>query len=247
MVCSSGIGFDPRIGGTRHTFGFEGIWQGTAVLYDHQTSSLWMHVTGTCFDGKHAGVVLERIPTGRHTTWKDWRTLHPETDVMAQEERWMNRPGDAGYFPREGSRAGSGFLPSTFGRTIQHRDPRLELHDLVYGIVVKGKARAYPYRRLESAGVAEEEVEGVPVSVWFDRASRSAAAFDRRVAGTTLSFARDAKGALRDAKTKSRWTMDGLCVEGPSAGVQLQPLRGLQAEWYGWYANHPKTTLWQQF
>ena len=233
--------------GTRLTFGFEGIWQGTAVLYDHQTNSLWMHVTGRCIHGKHKGVVLERLPTGRHTTWQDWRASHPRTDAMAPEKRWMDRPADQGYFPREGSRSGDPYLPPTFTPTIQTRDDRLALGDLVYGIEVGDVARAYPFRRLESAGFVAEVVAGVPVTVWFDRASRSAAAFDARVDGTTLTFARNEAGAIHDVQTKSLWTMEGLCVQGTHAGVQLKALRGLMAEWYGWYANHPKTTIWRQY
>lgn len=247
MVCSSGIGFDPLIDGTRHTFGFEGIWQGTAVLYDHQTRSIWMHLTGTCIEGKHEGVVLERLDTGRHTTWRDWLTLHPDTDVIARDPRWMNRAGDTGYFAREGARSGSAFLPPTFGQTIHDRDDRLEPHALVYGVVVGKTARAYPFHRLESAGLAEEVVAGVPVTVWYDRRARSAAAFDRRIGDVTLTFALDSKGVIRDAATKSRWTLDGVCVEGARLGVRLKPLRGLMAEWYGWFANHPQTTLWRQF
>ncbi len=235
------------VGGERLTFGFEGIWQGTAVLYDHQTRSLWMHLTGECFDGKHAGTVLARVPTGRHTTWADWKGLHPATEVLALVKALVGRADDTGYFPRESSRAGEGYFPPTFVPTIQSRDARLAPHELLYGVVVGGQARAYPYRRLQSAGLVEERLGKVPITVWFDRKARSAAAFDRRVGENELRFQRDPDGSIRDQKTRSRWTLDGVCVEGARQGVQLTPLRGLQAEWYGWYAFHPKTTLWRQY
>lgn len=244
MVCSSGIGFDPVVGGKRLTFGFEGIYQGTAVLYDHQTQSFWMHLTGECFAGAHAGTVLARVPTGRHTTWADWRALHPDTDVLALQKRWMGKQGDRGYFAREGAASGAPYLPETFTQTIQDVDPRLEASDLLHGVVVGGSARAYPFKRLKASPVVEETLAGVPVTVWFDAASRSAAAFDRRVGGTTHAFLRDEAGILRDRATRSRWTMDGTCSAGALAGAQLEPLRGLMSEWYGWYALHPQTTVW---
>ena len=244
MVCSSGIGFDPVVHGTRLTFGFEGIYQGTAVLYDHQTKSLWMHLTGECFRGTHAGTVLARMPSGRHTTWADWKTLHPDTDVLAREARWMDQPGDRGYFPREGLQSGDPYLPGTFTETIETLDPRLAAHELLYGVVVEGRARAYPYLRLAKAPIVEETLGAMPVTVWFDATSRSAAAFDRRLRGTLHSFARDEAGVVRDRATRSRWTMDGTCVEGELEGAQLTPLRGLMSEWYGWFALHPKTSIW---
>ena len=198
MICSSGIGFDPVVQGKRLIFGFEGIFQGTAVLYDRQTKSFWMHLTGACFAGRHAGVVLERIPTGRHTTWADWKALHPETDVLAREARWIDQPGDAGYFPRDGSRSGSAFLPKTFGRTIKTVDARLAANDLLYGVVVAQQARAYPFARLAETPIVEEVLAGVPVTVWFDPGSRSAAAFERTLDGVVRSFLRDDRGVVRD-------------------------------------------------
>ena len=247
MVCSSGIGFDPVVDGKRLTFGFEGIWQGTALLYDHQTRSLWLHLTGTCIEGKYKGTVLDRIPTGRHTVWTAWQTAHPYTTVLKPDPRWIGKPGDTGYFTARGAKSGSAFLPPTFTPTIQTRDDRLELHDLVYGVVVGETARAYPFRRLKSARITEEVVGDVPVSVWYQSSSLSAAAFDRRLEGKILSFGMDEKGVVRDEGTKSRWSMEGLCIDGPLQGRQLTPLRGLMSEWYGWYANHPKTTLWRQY
>jgi hypothetical protein len=231
--------------GRRLHFGFEGIWQGTAVLYDRETASLWMHLTGECFAGPLAGARLAQAPTGRHTTWADWRASHPATDVMKPEPRLEGARDDRGYFPREAARSGDPRLPSVFGPTIQTRDPRLELHDLVYGVVVDGKARAYPFERLaRGGGVVEERLGAVPATVWFDARARSAAAFDARLGGRVLTFERLPDGGLVDRETGSAWGLDGRAVRGPLEGRSLAPLRGLMTEWYGWYASYPTTTLW---
>jgi hypothetical protein len=239
VICSSGIGFDPMVGGTRLTFGFEGIWQGTAVLYDHQTGSLWMHLTGECFQGEHAGTVLARLDSGRHTTWADWRRAHPATDVLRPDPRLRDR-----YFDAASARSGSPRLPPEFPGTIRDRDPRLAPNDLLYGVVVGETARGYPFARLAAAPVVEERVGDVEATVWFDAASRSAAAFDRRLGERLLSFSFSEPGRLRDAGTGSTWDMEGRCTAGALAGSALRPLRGLTTEWYGWYAAYPRTTLW---
>lgn len=232
------------VDGERLTFGFEGIWQGTAVLYDHQTRSLWMHVTGACFEGEHEGTVLARIPSGRHTTWGDWVANHPRTRVLQPDPALVMADGDRGYFPAEGAASGSDYLPSYFGATIQTRDPRFALHALVYGVVVGGQARAYPFHRLQNAPVVDERVGDVEVTVWFDPQSRSAAAFERTVDGRPLTFAMATPGRVRDAETGSTWDMEGHCLAGRLKGTHLKPLRGLMAEWYGWYANYPRTSVW---
>jgi hypothetical protein len=246
VICSSGVAYDPRVDGQRLTFGFEGIWQGVAVLYDHQTKSLWMHLTGECFSGKLKGRVLKRLGTGRHTFWTDWRRHHAVTDVMAPDPRYVGRKADRGYFARHACRSGSTYFPDGFPGTIQHRDARLRRCDLVYGVVAGGRARAYPFLDLLfTKGVLEETVGGVEATIWYDRFTRSAAAFDRKRGETLLAFRVRPDGLREDLQTKSRWNMEGICVGGPSKGTRLVPLEGVMAEWYGWAAHHPETEVWQ--
>ena len=192
MVCSSGVGFDARLDGERLLFGFFGIYQGTAVLYDRDTGSLWLHLTGRCFEGPRAGRVLAMLPTGRHTTWAAWRDLHPDTDVMRPEPARRDL-----YFPREASRAGDPFLSEPFAATIATRDDRLPPHALVLGVVVGGRTRAYPYASLMVRETpVHEEVGEVPLVVLPDPEGRSAVAFDRRLDGRVLRFVREGPGAI---------------------------------------------------
>ena len=112
-------------------------------------------------------------------------------------------------------------------------------------MVVEGKARAYPFSRLRLAQVVEERLGKVDATIWFDRDSRSAAAFDRRVDRRVLTFAPIGRGVFRDDETRSSWNMEGTAVDGPLKGEQLKPLHALMAEWYGWFANYPETSVWK--
>ncbi len=238
MVCSSGVSFDPTLDGTRLTFGFEGVWQGTAILYDRDTGSLWMHFTGACFDGPRAGRALTPLATGTHTTWAAWRRDHPDTDVMAPDPRFARR-----YFTREEARSGSPFLSPQFDATITTRDRRLPLGELLLGVRVGDAARAYPFARLAATdGVVAEIVGGVPVTIWYEAASRTAVAFDARLDGRVLAFERHGAGFV-DPSTGSRFDVEGRCVAGPLLRQRLTRVPSLTAEWYGWVAHHPATTV----
>lgn len=243
MICTSGIGFDPRIDGERLTFGFRGIWQGTALLYERGTGSTWLHFTGACIDGVHKGRVLTPLSTGRHTTWAEWRATHPDTEVMKPEARYIGRPGDQGYFPRESAGRGQAFLPPGFAPTIQTRDARLPLHALVVGLRRGAKTRAIPVSALEATGVVAETWAGTPITVWRDPASGAVAAFEATVEGRPLTFRTGGDGRMQDAPGGSLWTFDGLCVDGPRKGTRLVRITHLLTEWYGWYAHHPETSL----
>ena len=245
MICSSAIGFDSRVDGKRLTFGFEGIWQGTAVLYDHQTNSFWMHITGECFHGPHTGTFLTPLETGRHTTWAEWMRTHPETDVLAYDPRLGVAGSEHGYFPRDGARSGQAFLPPAFPGTIETVDERLPANTLVRGVLVGSAARAYPLPRLARHGVVEELVGGVELTVWYDPESRSAAAYHRRVDGRRLSFRPSGAGRVEDVETGSVWSLEGRAVSGPLAGTTLVRARGLLSEWYGWRASYPQTTIFE--
>jgi hypothetical protein len=239
VICSSGIGFDPVVDRARLAFGFEGVWQGTAILYDRDTGSLWMHFTGACFDGPRAGRTLRPLPTGTHTSWAAWKRDHPDTDVMAPDERFASR-----YFRRDQCRSGDTYLPADFDATIGPRDARLELSDLLLGVTVGATNRAYPLARLAAtAGVVEETLEGVPVTVWYQADSRTAVAFDARLDGRARSFARRDEGFV-DRETGSRFDLDGRCVDGSLAGKRLERVPSLLSEWFGWFAHHPATTVY---
>jgi hypothetical protein len=244
VVCSSGATYDPVVRGERLLFGVEGAWQGTATMYDRSSGSVWLHLTGECVSGPFAGRVLRRVPTGRNTTWEEWLATHPDTEVMAREERWL-RPADGlGYFSRAGAQSGIDHFPPEMRDTLEWRDARLPRAALVYGLVADGAARAWPFERLGHTRVVHERVGQTDVTLWFHGPSRSAAAFDRRADGRLLSFEVGPGDTFLDSGTGSRWNLEGSCVQGPLRGTQLVPLEGLRAEWYGWYAAHRDTTLW---
>jgi len=238
VICSSGVSFDPQLDGKRLTFGFEGVWQGTAILYDRDTGSLWMHFTGACFEGPRAGRTLTSLPTGTHTTWAAWRRAFPDTDVMAPDPRYAS-----GYFDRASARSGNAGLPAGFSETIAPRDPRLPLEALLLGVRVGATARAYPLARLAAThGVVEEAVGGVPITVWYEAESRTAAAFSSRVDGRERTFERRGQEFF-DRETGSRFDMEGRCVGGPLVGKSLARTSSLLTEWYGWFAHYPLTTV----
>ena len=245
-VLSSGICYDPVVDGKRLIFGVEGAWFGTATLFDRQSGSVWLHVTGTCVSGPVEGKVLARHETGRVTTWAEWRSTHPATDVMAWDERYAPKAGRLGYFTRAGVRAGDPFVPPAMRHSFPRPDGRLLPNAVVYGVVASRLERAYPFDQFRKTTVVEEDLGTFPLTLWFDADSRSAVAFDRRLGEHVMSFVVDDHGAIRDRGTGSRWTLDGLCVEGQFEGRTLRPADGQRAEWYGWSAAHPQTTIWRR-
>lgn len=226
------------VDGQRLRFGFHGIWQGLAVLYDRGTQSQWLHLTGECMRGPLKGRRLERV-SGLHTTWLAWRKQHPQTTVMAVDPKFAAR-----YFPEESARRGIDFFPPEFPGTIRSRDERLPLSTLVYGVADGEQAMAIPLEEMRSNRdfVVQVEVGRMPVVFAYHEEADNVIAFDRRLGDETLRFQPQPKDGQLISLDGSRFDLRGRGVAGPRQGQQLRRV-GLQAEWYGWYAAHPTTML----
>ena len=143
MVCSSGVGFDPLIEGTRHTFYASGLYNGLFVMTDDQTGALWTHFDGTVLQGPLAGgeIELELQPIV-HMPWGDWREAHPDTLVPISETGYENRYRDV---------------------SLIHEDDRLGVGEFVLGVNVGPGYRAYVLASVAYDG---------PVAIADSRAAR---------------------------------------------------------------------------
>ena len=80
----------------------------------------------------------------------------------------------------------------------------------VIGLVINGKARAYPLRILTWHEIVNDELGGVPVTVTYCPLCNSAIAFDRRLDGRVLDFGttgklRHSDMVMYDRQTESWW------------------------------------------
>jgi hypothetical protein len=80
----------------------------------------------------------------------------------------------------------------------------------VIGLVIDGRARAYPLRILTWHEIVNDELAGVPVTVTYCPLCNSAVVFDRRVDGRVLDFGttgklRNSDLVMYDRQTESWW------------------------------------------
>jgi len=98
----------------------------------------------------------------------------------------------------------------------------------VIGLVINGKARAYPLRILTWHEIVNDELGGVPVTVTYCPLCNSAIAFDRRLDGLVLDFGptgklRHSDMVMYDRQTESWWQQFlGEGIVGAMTGKQLK-------------------------
>lgn len=220
--------FDRRAEGQELTFGVSGkLIMNNLVMYDRQTGSLWLQISGEGIDGRFEGVALARVPH-LQTTWGAWREEHPETLVLDKRGGYSSDPYQSYY--NDGSAGPLGQSRS---------DDRLPPKDLVIGYIFGGSAKAYPFRTLLETPVVNDAFAGRDLLVVFDEPSQTGQIFERTVDGRSLTFDLAAPGEgdllLRDRETGSTWSgFTGEALEGPLAGQTLQQLPIFYAFWFSW-------------
>ncbi|MEE8350919.1 MAG: DUF3179 domain-containing protein [Rhodospirillales bacterium] len=100
----------------------------------------------------------------------------------------------------------------------------------VVGLIINGKARAYPLRILTWHEIVNDELAGVPVTITYCPLCNSAIAFDRRLDGKILDFGttgklRKSDMVMYDRQTESWWQQFmGEGIVGEMTGKRLKTI-----------------------
>jgi hypothetical protein len=150
--------YSREIDGKIYTFGISGrLYKSNVLIYDHQTESLWSQLMEKAVTGPLAGKRLKTLPSTR-SSWKAWKKKKPGTLVLST---------DTGYERDYGGDPYKGYYQS-LGIWFPVGEVRKDLSpkEMVLGIEVGGKARAYPLAELRKrSGTIRDEVGGEPVQI----------------------------------------------------------------------------------
>ncbi|MES0370851.1 MAG: DUF3179 domain-containing protein [Mariprofundaceae bacterium] len=153
-LCGSGIAFE-----TNERFGVSGLlYQSDVLLYDHKTESLWSQIMHQAVAGPRAGELLKRYPL-IHTTWREWKSLHPETLALSRHTGYHRNYAQNPYAGYENTK------DIYFGVTNQ--DSRLHPKAWVAGIVLNNKARAWPLDAVKEKEIIRETWQGIPLEIRY--------------------------------------------------------------------------------
>ena len=137
-------------------------------------------------------------------------------------------------------------------RVIPARKARyLRNDDRVFGVVIRGEARAYPVRMLDWHEMVNDVVGGEPVTLAYCTLCGSGILYAGRVGDRTLTFGSSgllfrSNKLMYDRQTLSLWhQMTGEPVIGPLAAgeIRLQRLPLVMTTWGEWRQQFPETTV----
>jgi hypothetical protein len=112
----------------------------------------------TAISGEMKGSKLAALPLV-HTTWRDWRSRFPETDVLSTQtghRRNYSKNPYAGY-----ERQSRLYFP------VSNEDRSYPRKTLVVGVEVAGQYKAYPFDELKKSPTSFTDNVGDMILYWF--------------------------------------------------------------------------------
>jgi len=168
-LCDSAAVVDRREGSEIREFGVSGLlYNSNVLMFDRnaKVESLWSQMMTEGVSGPAARQRLTTMPL-ELTTWTDWRTRHPQTEVMSidtgHDRDYQRNPYDF-YFSN----------PQDLMFPVNQTDGRLPPKTPVLGVWTDDTARAFPLSAFDDNNVTlDDELGGRRFSLVYSPTAKS--------------------------------------------------------------------------
>ena len=133
--------------------------------------------------------------------------------------------------------------------TAEQGNQFLEDQDLVLGLFLEGKARAYPHRILVWHEIVNDKFGGIPVVVTYCPLCFTGVAYERILGGDEVEFGvsgllYNSDLVMYDRKTDTLWSqITGQAIVGELTGMKLKRINLETITWGDWKKLHPDTQV----
>lgn len=232
-VCRTGRVYEPIVQGKVEEFRLVGMDHFNALFEDATTKSWWRQATGEAVSGPLRGQKLNEIPS-RQMTLDAWLNLHPQSGILQPDKNFQDQYDHLSNYDK-----------GTINSQLEKRDSvSWRSKSWVVGISGRGYSKAYDWNKLLQHRIIEDSLPGLSLVLLIGHDNESFHVFNSSIGGVRYSFNWTEKSDyLVDLNTNSKWTLDGLCVEGKSKGLRLERVQAYQEFWHSWKEFHPATLV----
>lgn len=236
--------YSRELDGKTYTFGVSGkLWRDALVMYDHQSRTLWSHITGEAIRGRLRGKSLKMLAAMPKIDWRTWRLNFPATKVLSVPVGSFDNSFTVEEQRRD-SYAEYHAGPETGVSGMHYFDTRLNNKELVVGVEHRDRHRAYPISEFQPKPIANDGIDNIPILVFHDQDSGATAVYKRTLDGLPLIF-EWSRGYFAVDNSETMWNLiTGYATEGKYKGKQLERLPSINLYWFAWARYHPDTTIY---
>ncbi len=171
-LCFTGIGFIRKIDNEPVEFGVSGkLYNSELVMYDRKTDSYWPQTLGKAVLGPSTGKTIKKIPTDT-VKWGDWKKVHPDTKVLSKDTGFLRSYDGSNPYGKKGD-----FTDINLQFPLENKDARLDAYEIIHGIELNGKFKAYKKADVEQKSVIQDTIGGEKIKIEFDKNIKSARAY----------------------------------------------------------------------
>ena len=228
-----------EVNGQSLHFRLVGVNNQNFIMEDEETGTWWQQVTGEAIHGPLKGERLEAMPY-EILSFELWRAENPDGRVLSVEDNRLADYAAADWV--EG-------LQASFA-VPEQLIPAGELgpRDLIVGININGRAKAYPLDTLQKQTPISDAIGSTPVLLAVADDGKSVRAFDRRLDGSVLELYAVAGAnppAFFDATSGSRFDFRGVATSGPLEGRHLERIASITEFWFDWHEYNKDTSVYR--
>lgn len=176
-LCHTGLVWNRMLDGRLLRFRLAGINNGNALMRDEETGSIWQQSTGEAIFGPLKGKHLDLVHSNE-LTFALWRKEQPQGQVLKPHEHYVTE-----YDPKDWEKH-----VETTRTVVDTAKSGIGPHQLVLGITVAGKNKAYPIGPILATRMIQDRVAELPVLVVVGPDGASIRVFEAKLDGETTEL-----------------------------------------------------------
>lgn len=159
-LCFTGIVFERKVAGKEKEFGVSGkLWKSNLLMYNRedndQDESLWSQILGEAVVGPATGEVLKVLPFDI-MKYRNFKAVNPDGKVLSRDTGIARSYGSDPY--------GDYYTSESVGFGATFTDDRLHPKNVVYGIRVNDKFKAYDFESIK-VGITKDTFAGEEITI----------------------------------------------------------------------------------
>ena len=228
-VCRTGRIYSLMVNGKQESFRLVGMDHFNAMFEDATTKSWWRQSTGECIAGPLKGYKLQEIESDQ-LILSSWARIHPNTKILQPDALFKEEFEDMDSYDKGISR----------GNLTKRDTASWKNKSWVLGIQDGANAKTYDWNQLTKQRIKQDSLPNNPIVILLESDTASFHAYSSVINNEILIF-RIKQDSIWDVNTGSKWSYEGVCMDGKLKGKVLKSVRCYQEFLHSWEFFHPQS------
>jgi len=228
-VCRTGRIYSLMVNGKQESFRLVGMDHFNAMFEDATTKSWWRQSTGECIAGPLKGYKLQEIESDQ-LILSSWARIHPNTKILQPDALFKEEFEDMDSYDKGISR----------GNLTKRDTASWKNKSWILGIQDGANAKTYDWNQLTKQRIIQDSLPNNPIVILLESDTASFHAYSSIINNEILIF-RIKQDSIWDVNTGSKWSYEGVCMDGKLKGKVLKSIRCYQEFLHSWEFFHPQS------